>query len=120
MRENFPACMAIVKKWEGGNDDDPRDPGGRTSRGVIQREYDRYRQAKGQPTRDVWTMADAERDEIFKAGYWDVVSADQLPAGIDLVTFDPAINSGPAQGVKWLQRALGVADDGRVGLATRR
>ena len=32
--------------------------------------------------------------------------------------FDAAVNSGPAQSVKWLQRALGVADDGVLGPRT--
>ena len=40
---NFDACVALVLASEGFNDDDPRDPGGRTSRGVTQREYDIWR-----------------------------------------------------------------------------
>ncbi len=43
---------------------------------------------------------------------------DELPAGIDYVLFDGAVNSGPVQSVKWLQRALGVRVDGVMGEAT--
>jgi lysozyme family protein len=118
MHDNFLASMAVVKKWEGGNDDDPQDPGGRTSRGVIQREYDRYRVANGLPKQDVWKMADGERDAIFEHNYWLAVRGDSLPAGVDLATFDGAVNSGPSQATKWLQRAIGVGADGRFGAET--
>jgi orotidine-5'-phosphate decarboxylase len=43
---------------------------------------------------------------------------EDLPAGLDLVAFDAAVNSGPARGAKWLQMALGVAADGKVGPMT--
>ena len=43
---------------------------------------------------------------------------DDPPAGLDLVAFDGAVNSGPSRGVKWLQHAVGVTADGVVGPAT--
>lgn len=39
---------------------------------------------------------------------------DDLPAGVDLSTFDAGVNSGPARGAKWLQKALGAAYDGPI------
>jgi lysozyme family protein len=46
------------------------------------------------------------------------VRGDDLPAGLDLVAFDAAVNSGVSRGSKWLQQAVGAAADGRIGPAT--
>ena len=114
MKANFKKALARVLVHEGGRVDDARDPGGRTNQGVIQRVYDDYRKSKGQVTRDVYSITDAERDEIYRRRYWDVIEADKLPSGVDYVVFDGAVNSGPSQSVKWVQRALGAAYQGRV------
>ncbi len=117
--KNFPACMTHVLKFEGGKVDHPRDPGGRTNQGVIQRVYDGYRERIGQHQQDVYLMTNTERDAIYREGYWNQVRGNELPAGIDIVVFDGAVNSGPHQSIKWLQRALGVTRiDGVVGPAT--
>lgn len=94
---NYVNCYKITRVYEGGNDDDPRDPGGRTSRGIIQREYDKYRDRIGQPHRDVWLASESEIAEIYRTGYWDTVFGDQWPDGPDLVVWDCAVNSGPAR-----------------------
>jgi lysozyme family protein len=51
---NFSRCLTLVLASEGGNDDDPDDPGGRTSRGITQREYDAYRKTRRNLPSDVW------------------------------------------------------------------
>ena len=117
MSDRFAACLPLILKMEGGNDDDPHDHGGRTSRGVIQREYDRYRDEKGEPRGDVWKATDAEIADIYEHKYWLPISP-TLPAGVDLVYFDVAVNAGPGQAAKQLQRALGVDDDGAIGPLT--
>jgi lysozyme family protein len=55
---------------------------------------------------------------IYMERYWRPVRADELPAGVRYAVFDAAVNSGPGQAVKWLQRAAGVADDGVLGPKT--
>lgn len=125
---NFAAALACVLVHEGGKDDDPNDPGGRTAYGVIQRRYNQYRKAKGLPVRDVWDITPAEREEIYKVYYWDVCRAADLPAGLDYCVFDACVNSGDGQAAKWLQRALNdvrakggqgaIAVDGRIGDGT--
>lgn len=116
---NYQASLKSVLIHEGGKVDHPKDPGGRTAYGITQRVYDGYRRANKLKTRDVWSITDAERDAIYRLQYWDAVKGDRLPPGIDVVIFDGAVNSGPGQAVKWLQRALGtVKVDGVIGEAT--
>jgi lysozyme family protein len=117
---DFEYCMRTVLVFEGGKVDNPNDPGGRTNQGVIQRVYDGWRRRKSLPLRSVYQMEDAERDDIYRNQYWAAVRGDDLPAGVDLAVYDGAVNSGPAQAIKWLQRALGVAVDGHIGEATLR
>ncbi|MFG1247601.1 glycoside hydrolase family 108 protein [Xanthobacter flavus] len=116
--ENFTPALAAVLVHEGGYSNHPSDPGGPTMKGVIKRVYDDYRRSKGLPARDVREITDAELQEIYKRRYWDLVRGDRLPAGLDYVVFDGAVNSGPAQATKWLQRALGLPADGVLGPST--
>lgn len=125
---NFAPALACVLVHEGGKDDDPVDPGGRTAYGVIQRRYNQYRRAKGLPVRDVWLITPDEREEIYRVYYWDVCRAADLPAGLDYCVFDACVNSGDGQAAKWLQRAINdvraksgqgpIAVDGRIGDGT--
>lgn len=109
MKANFDACMAEVFKYEGGYVNDQHDPGGETNMGISKRSY---------PKENIRGMTRARAAQIYRRDFWDKLRCDELPAGIDLVAFDAAVNSGPARGAKWLQQALGVAVDGKVGLAT--
>lgn len=123
-KASFPAALKHVLVYEGGYSNHPKDPGGVTLEGVIQRVYDGYRKRKGLPQQALKpTMRNTaawkkERDEIYREQYWDAIRGDELPAGVDFVVFDGAVNSGPSQSVKWLQRALGVTADGNIGEAT--
>lgn len=118
MISNFPASLKLVLVDEGGNDDDPSDHGGRTSRGITQKEYDAWKQLKGQPTQDVWTASQDEITSIYHDEYWEPY-CDEFPVGADYMYFDMAVNAGPHRAAVLLQRALGVADDGRIGPITR-
>lgn len=117
-KDSFSTALAAVLVHEGGYSNHPDDPGGPTMKGIIQRVYDGYRRSKGLPTRSVRALEDAELKDIYRRQYWDAVRADELPPGIDYVVFDGAVNSGPAQSAKWLQRALGLPADGAVGVVT--
>lgn len=118
MNDNFARALALVLVHEGGYSNHPADPGGPTMKGIIQRVYDGYRRARGLAVRPVRDIAQSELEEIYRRQYWDAVRADELPPGIDYVVFDGAVNSGPAQSAKWLQRALGLPADGQVGEVT--
>ena len=115
---NFEASLAAVLKFEGGNDDDPEDHGGRTSRGITQREYNAWRREHGQPPEDVWKAPQSDIEMIYKKEYW-TPWGDVFPVGIDFLYFDMAVNAGPYRATVLLQRALGVNDDGRIGPVTR-
>ncbi|MEW6257103.1 MAG: glycosyl hydrolase 108 family protein [Pseudomonadota bacterium] len=115
---SFGAALARVLRHEGGYSNHPADPGGPTQNGVTQRVYDAYRLRAGVPARSVRLLEEGERTAIYRRQYWDAVRGDDLPAGLDYAVFDAAVNSGPAQAAKWLQRAAGVRADGQVGVLT--
>lgn len=117
-KSSYAKAFDDVLVLEGGKVDHPKDPGGRTAYGVTQRVYDGYRRNRRLPLRDVWLIERAEIEAIYKLQYWDKVLGDRLPAGVDMVVFDGAVNSGPAQSVKWLQASLGVGADGVLGELT--
>lgn len=123
MKQNFDQCLAHVLKYEGGYANHPSDPGGATMKGVTQAVYNGYRKRLGQAAADVRNITDAELRAIYRRQYWEVIKGDDLPSGVDMVVFDGAVNSGPSQSAKWLQRALNdmgasLKDDGIIGLAT--
>jgi lysozyme family protein len=118
MKEDYSKAMRVILTYEGGKDDDPVDPGGRTNQGIIQRVYTAWRMKKGLPNRDVFLMEDSERDEIYRQNYANQVRFDELPPGVDVVMLDGAVNSGPSQSIKWAQRALGLYADGVLGPVT--
>lgn len=102
---SYDACMAFVLEYEGGKVDHPKDPGGRTNQGVTQRTYDVYRRRKGLAKGDVYLMADAERDEIYRRDYWAPIGGDGLEEGVDLAAFDLAVNSGVSRAKSYLMKA---------------
>lgn len=117
MDNNFDKCLAFVLKEEGGNDDDPNDHGGRTSRGITQLEWEKYLLIHpGLPT-DVWQASDADIRNIYHDSYW-LPHCPNLPVGLDLVFFDFAVNAGPHQAIKTLQKALLIPQDGIWGPKT--
>lgn len=114
---NFPASLALVLQSEGGNDDDPQDHGGRTSRGITQREYDAWRTSQGLPTQDVWTASQDDIETIYHDNYWEPY-CDDMPIGLDYVYFNNCVLAGPRRATILLQQALGVTADGMVGPMT--
>lgn len=118
MKEKFTRALAAVLVHEGGKVNHPRDPGGRTNKGVTQRVYDAFRKRAGKPLQSVYEITDFEVRSIYELQYWNRIKGTQLPVGVDYAVFDGAVNSGPVQSAKWLQRALGVRVDGVIGEVT--
>jgi len=118
MKENYPQALKQVLKYEGGYVDHPKDPGGPTNKGVTQAVYDSWRKSQNLPTQSVRVIADSEVAAIYKNLYWDRVSGDLLPDGVDFAVFDFAVNSGVSRAAKYLQAVVGVTQDGQIGPAT--
>lgn len=115
---NFQHSLKLVLESEGGNVDDPSDHGGRTSRGITQREYDAWRREKGLSLGDVWQASQDDIDTIYHDEYWEPY-CDLMPIGVDYIYFDMSVNAGPYRAAIILQEALGVTADGRIGPITR-
>ncbi len=118
---NYSACIDKVLAYEGGFQNDPDDKGNWTKCAVgsgENRGTNRGISSCSYPHEDIANMTEERAREIYRADYWMPVQGDALPAGVDLCTFDGAVNSGQSRGVKWLQHALGVEQDGVVGPIT--
>lgn len=118
MLGGFEKAIPFILREEGGNDDDPDDPGGRTSRGITQKEWDVFRQANPGRPADVWQASDADVRTIYRTQYWSQ-NCDAMPAGFDLELFDVNVNSGPQRAMQMLQQCLGVGADGHFGMITK-
>lgn len=114
----FDDSLPVTLVYEGAFSDNPHDPGGRTMKGITQHVYDAFRDLNKQPRQDVKLITNPELYTIYQAQYWDKVEGDNLPPGLDLAVFDFAVNSGPEQAVKVLQRLVKVDDDGIMGMRT--
>lgn len=110
---DFDTAFTTLLKHEGGFSDHAADPGGKTRYGIteaVAREAG-YRGDMRELPLDL-----AKR--IYKDRYWNAVRADELPEAVRYAVFDAAVNSGPRQAIQWLQRAVGVRDDGIIGPVT--
>lgn len=110
---DFDTAFTTLLRHEGGYSDHPDDAGGKTRFGIteaVAREAG-YRGDMRELPIDI-----AKR--IYRERYWDAVRADELPEAIRYAVFDAAVNSGPRQAIRWLQRAVGVTDDGIIGPKT--
>ena len=111
MRSNFDDCLALTLRAEGGFVDEAADPGGATNMGITRATLAGVR-GHAVSKADVRALTRAEASEIYRTIYWSAVRADDLPAGVDAVVFDHAVNSGPKAAVRTLQNALGFQQDG--------
>ncbi len=113
---NFRRSLSLVLAHEGGYVNHPRDPGGATNNGVTQAVYDAFRKYHNLKTQSVKEILSSEVSEIYAKNYWKLVRGDSLPCGLDYAVFDFAVNSGVSRAVRYLQRLVGVADDGALGM----
>jgi lysozyme family protein len=117
---NFERALAFVLRVEGGYSDHPADRGGATHKGILQREYNRYRRRKELPLQAVRAIADTEVEEIYWREYWEAGRCERMPWPVNLAHFDACVNVGVTQAARFLQRAVDAEDDGRIGPLTLR
>jgi lysozyme family protein len=118
MRENFTTSLASVLSSEAGYANHPADKGGPTNKGITQSVYDTWRMEQGLGGQGVKLISLPEASAIYAQCYWAPCHCDQLPSGVDYATFDFAVNSGVNRACRFLQRAVGVTEDGVIGPAT--
>lgn len=106
---SFDRAVEWLIAVEGGYVNDPNDPGGETKYGISRRSY---------PHLDIKNLTKADAEKVYKTDFWDRVRADEMPYNLALPVFDMAVNAGPTLAIKCLQRALSVADDGKLGPIT--
>jgi lysozyme family protein len=109
----FDECFEKLIGHEGGYSNHPADPGAETMWGITARTA----RAHGY-TGPMRSLPRDTAKAIYRAAYWGRCRCDDLPQGVAFDVFDAAVNSGPGQAIRWLQRAVGVADDGAMGPIT--
>lgn len=113
----FEQAVRFVIRWEtvyrNGTPvatNDPDDPGGLTKFGIDQR---------SNPGVDVANLAEKQAVELYRRE-WADCRADRLEWPLALAHFDSAVNVGPGQAARFLQRAVGEDADGVIGPKTLR
>ena len=113
MSNKFSEALEVILHHEGGYVNHPKDPGGETNLGVTKRVYEEFG-----GTKDMKELTKEDVEPIYKKNYWDRVKGDDLPEGLDLCIFDFAVNAGPGRAAKFLQKLIGVTQDGGIGPQT--
>lgn len=112
----FDVAFDRLIKHEGGYSDDPRDLGNWTGGAVGVGELKGTKfgiAAHSYPYLDIKNLTLAQAKEIYRRDFWDILG-DAHPA-IKFQLFDAAVNHGRGNAIRFLQRAVRVADDGRWG-----
>ena len=111
-------CLGWLMQVEGGFANVVSDRGGPTMSGWTQKSYDAWRDYKGLPPRPVDEITVIEWRQGYEDVYWLGVRAPELPARLAIALTDAAVHHGPAQAIKFLQRAVLTVADGLLGPKT--
>jgi lysozyme family protein len=135
----FNKAIEITLSHEGGFVDDPVDPGGATNFGVSLRWLRSVGELEGAGSAlalyDLDQDGDLDADDVaqltremakdlYRTRFWEPHEYASMPASIGAKTFDLAVNMGPRQAHRLVQRACRaadreIADDGLLGPQTR-
>ena len=120
--DQFNAIFAITVGHEGETLDLTHGDRGNWTSGIVgqgELKGSKYGvSAASYPSVDIANLTLAGAADIYSRDFYLPVGGDRLPAPIGLLAFDAAVNSGVHNAARWLQRAVGVTDDGVVGDAT--
>ena len=113
---NFDQAFDRLINHEGGYSDDPRDlgnwTGGRIGVGVLKGTKFGIA-AHSYPDVDIKNLTLEQAKVIYRRDFWDILG-DAHPA-VKFQLFDAAVNHGHGNAIRFLQRAVRVADDGLWG-----
>lgn len=85
------------------------DPGGETKFGIAK---------NANVDLDIKALTLQQAMQIYYDRYWLPIKGEELSEIVAIVVFDAAVNHGISLGAKFLQRAVGVDDDGAIGKIT--
>lgn len=115
---NVEAILKDILLKEGGFVDHPEDHGGPTARGIT---MDTLSDWRGKPVtaEDMKLLAEDEALAIYRDRYVVQPGFAELPDPLRGLVVDSAVNHGVSRVTHWIQRALGVPEDGIMGGETR-
>lgn len=106
MSPKFLTAINRVLGNEGGYVNDPTDPGGETKWGISKRSY---------PNLSISELTRDDAIAIYNKDFWEPSNSEDLSEGAGYQLLDSAVNSGISQSIRFMQRAVDVADDGIFG-----
>jgi lysozyme family protein len=106
----FETAIERILSHEGGYANDSRDPGGETQWGIAARSY---------PDLNIKTLTRDDAKEIYQRDFWLPVVSLVGDSALQFQLLDAAVNHGQGNAVRFLQRAIDVADDGYFGPISR-
>jgi lysozyme family protein len=117
MNTNWQKSFELMLQSEGGFVNHPRDPGGMTNLGVTKATWESW-VGREVDEAEMRRLTADKVEPLYKERYFDAVRGDELPAGLDYLMFDFAVNAGAGRAIKILQAAVGVTPDGGFGPIT--
>lgn len=118
MDRNIEKSLSLIFGSEGGYVNRKTDSGGPTKYGITHRTLAASRGVSSVTAEEVKALTRKEAAEIYRKSYWVQSGSHLLPDGLDFMSFDFGVNSGPSRSVRSLQSVLGVKEDGIVGAFT--
>lgn len=117
----FAAFITRIIGHEGGYTADPQDSGnwtgGAIGKGLLKgTKFGIAANTYGDL--DIKNLTQAQAIAIYERDYWKKPKIDQLPPAVGFQVLDASINHGAKRAVQFLQRGLGVVDDGAIGPKT--
>ncbi|MBZ0330561.1 secretion activator protein [Halomonas sp. ANAO-440] len=120
---NYQTAFARVIGHEGDFQDNPNDRGNWTT-GIIGQGQNKGTKfgvsAMSYPALDIKSLSLDQAKDIYYRDFWLRVAGDVLHNALVYQLFDAAINHGPGNAIRMVQRAAKVADDGQMGPLTHR
>lgn len=116
MADLFETSFARLIDTEQGFTNDPRDPGNWTGGkpGVGELKGTKFGiSAATYPHLDIENLTIEKAKEIYRTDFWDAITG--VSDAVRFQVFDASVNHGASNAIRMLQRAVGVADDGRWG-----
>lgn len=92
----------------------PNDRGGPTKWGITLNAWSEWR-GRDVDANDVKSITEAQAREFYETEYVIAPRFHQLPEMVRAMVIDCGVNHGPRAASKWVQRAIGVKQDGILG-----